>query len=239
MHPIVAISEHHWLEYASWIANIILAVTALIAVIQVWTALKTANATLQQVQVSTDHLALAQKEIILRSKREALAMALDQCKRFAETIVPHFDNIQTILKPHGDYAPSGLVDANFPMIAPNLDPRGSVIWDDQPIRVQIIQALNELESFAMYFASDLADEEAAFPPTAQTMCSLCERYRFFIGAFRPIEGVKLYQNLVKLYGIWRPRLEHTALEEQVKLLDQKKRQLPRDQRGKPLGTTPL
>lgn len=236
---LVSPDGHHWLEYASWIANVVLAGTALVAVIQVWTALKTAKATLQQVKVSTDHLALAQKEIILRSRREALGMALDQCKRFAETIVPHFDRLQDLLKAQGGYSPSGPIDINFSMVDPNVDPKGLAIWQIQSSRIQIVQALNELESFAMYFASDLADEEAAFAPAGQTLCLICEQYRFFIGAYRPIEGVKLYQNLVKLYGIWRPRLEHTKLEEQGKVLDQKKKQLPKDQRGKPLGTTPL
>jgi hypothetical protein len=36
----------------------------------------------------------------------------------------------------------------------------------------------------------------------------------------------LYQNLVKLYAIWKPRLERTVLQEQSKLLDQKMKNLP-------------
>ncbi|HEX7470925.1 MAG TPA: hypothetical protein VF437_09390, partial [Verrucomicrobiae bacterium] len=99
-----------------------------------------------------------------------------------------------------------------------------------------IHALNELESFAMYFASDLADEHVAFTPAALSFCQTCDYYRLFIGAYRRNEAVKLYQNLVKLYGMWRPRLERSILEEQGKLIDMKKQKLPPDKHGTPLGT---
>jgi hypothetical protein len=88
----------------------------------------------------------------------------------------------------------------------------------------------------MYFASDLADESVAFTPTALTFCQMCEYFRLFIGVYRQPDKVKLYQNLVKLYQMWKPRLERTALEEQAKLLDAKKQKLPADKKGVPLGT---
>ena len=96
--------------------------------------------------------------------------------------------------------------------------------------------MNELESFAMYFASDLADEEIAFTPTGQTFCLNCEYFAGFVGIFRQEQNVKLYQNLVKLYGLWKPRLERTVLQEQSKALDQKMKSLPADKQSRPIGT---
>jgi hypothetical protein len=87
----------------------------------------------------------------------------------------------------------------------------------------------------MYFANDLADESVAFTPAGLSFCQTCQYYRLFIGAYRQAE-IKLYQNLVKLYGIWKPRLDRTVLEEQGKLLEAKKQKLPADKRGSPLGT---
>jgi hypothetical protein len=102
--------------------------------------------------------------------------------------------------------------------------------------MKIINALNEFESFAMYFACELADEEVAFTPTAQTFCRNCEEFATFIGVFRQNQNMKLYQNLVKLYGMWKPRLERILLEEQSKFLEEKKKRLPPDKPGSPLGT---
>jgi len=89
----------------------------------------------------------------------------------------------------------------------------------------------------MYFASDLADEGIAFTPTAVVLCMSCEYYRFFIGMHRRPDKMKLYQNLVKLYGMWRPRIERAVLEEQARMLEAKKQKLPADKKGSPLGTT--
>jgi hypothetical protein len=239
---------HHWLEIVSWIANGVLAIVGVIALSQVWAAIKTANTALaqtkillEQVRVATDQLELSRKDIILRSRRESLSIALEQCKRFAESIVPNFDKLHREMVNQKKYLPPPVeTDPNFPVIPAEMDPQGAKLWGtDHDLRMQIVNVLNELESFAMYFACDLADEQTAFVPTAQTFCSECEYLRWFIGVFRPKEGVKLYQNVVKLYGLWKPRLERTVLEEQSKLLDQKKKQLPADKPGNPLGTQPL
>ena len=88
------------------------------------------------------------------------------------------------------------VDPQFPFISETEDPIGAQIWaNDVALRVKIVQTLNELESFAMYFATDLADESVAFPPTAQSFCQICERYQLFIGAYRQPNSVRLYPNV--------------------------------------------
>ena len=58
----------------------------------------------------------------------------------------------------------------------------------------------------------------------------------FIGVFRQPQNVKLYQNIVILYGMWKPRLEKTVLDEQVKSIESKRQKLPPDKHGTPLGT---
>jgi hypothetical protein len=179
---------------------------------------------------------VARGDVILRSKREAIAAALDQCKRFAEAINLHIEETNKALIAK-NYPFQTNVDPNFPLVPHEIDPLGVQIWvGDADLRSKIIHTLNELESFAMYFACDLADESIAFAPTALTFCQTCEYYRLFIGVFRQPDKVKLYQNLAKLYQMWKPRLERTALEEQGKLLEEKKQKLPAPKKGTPLGT---
>jgi hypothetical protein len=232
-----------WPECVSAIANAVVAVAAIIALTQVWAAIRSAKAALaqtkillDQVKVSADQLELARKDIILRSRREALGLALEQCKRYAECISPHIDSLYQALQ-QKKFKPAGKVDPQFPRYPGDWDPAAVAIWvNDEPLRVKIVHALNELESFAMYFACELADEEVAFAPIGDPFCKICEHFRFFIGVFRPDEGAKLYQNLVKVYGMWKPRLELAMLEQQTKMLDDKKKLLPADRKGKPLGT---
>lgn len=233
----------HLLEQLSWVANIILAVAALLAIWQVFAAVRQAKCaleqnkiTIEQLKVMASQLEVARTDIILRSKREAIAVALEQCKRYAEQIVPHFDALTQKMVAKG-YQPSQNINPEFPFIPQQEDPTGAQIWsNDVDLRTKIVQTLNELESFAMYFANDLADESIAFTPTGLSFCQICEFYRLFIGVYRQPDKVKLYQNIVKLYAVWRPRLERTVLEEQGKALEAKKQKLPADKKGTPLGT---
>lgn len=238
-----AIVKDHWLEQLSWGANVLLALVALIALWQVRAAIKQARCALEQnriaieqLKVMGDQLELSKADIVLRSKRESIAIALEQCKRFAESILPHLDNLNRELLAKNYVVPNN-VDPEFPMLPQEADPVGVQLWlSDPDLRAKIVNTLNELESFAMYFATDLADESVAFTPTAQTYCQACEFYRLFIGVYRQPEKVKLYQNLVRLYGMWKPRLERTVLEEQGKQLESKMQKLPAGKKGTPLGT---
>jgi hypothetical protein len=238
-----SVKSFQWLEQLSWGANLVLASAALAALWQVGAAIKQARCALEQNRIALEQLKLAasqleisRADIILRSRREAISVALEQCERFAETILPHFDVLTRELLAK-NYKLATNVDPDFPFIKKEADPQGAEIWaSDADRQVRIVRALNELESFAMYFASDLADESVAFTPAAGSFCQICEYYRLFIGVYRQPEKMRLYQNLVKLYGMWKPRLERTVLEEQSKLIETKKQKLPSDKRGTPLGT---
>lgn len=239
----LTVTDFQWLEPLSWAANVALVVVAILALRQVRAAVHQANSALEQNRLALEQLKLTASQlevsridITIRSKREAVAFALDQCKRFAETILPQLDRLAGELGKRGYKLPSD-VDRSFPFISAAQDPIGAKVWNEEKeLKLKIVHALNELESFAMYFACDLADECVAFTPTAQSFCNNCEYFRLFIGVYRQPENVLLYQNLVKLYGVWKPRLERTVLEEQGKLLESKKQKLPADRKGTPLGT---
>ena len=235
--------DSHWLEQLSWASSVIMAIAALFALKQVYaaigqakSALKQNQLALEQIKLTAAQLEVSRADIVLRSRREAIAVALEQCKRFAEDIVPHVDKINKEMMAKNYPMPTN-VDPDFPLLLKEVDQLGVNIWlNEIDLRTRIVQTLNEVESFAMYFASDLADESVAFTPTALTFCQTCEYYRLFIGVYRQPDKMKLYQNLVKLYGMWKPRLERTVLEEQGKLLEAKKQKLPADKKGTPLGT---
>jgi hypothetical protein len=82
-----------WWECLSWAANVILAVAAIYALKQVHAAIKQAKSSLDQNKLTLEQIEISRKDIILRSRREATGLAIQQCARFAEKIIPHLTEL--------------------------------------------------------------------------------------------------------------------------------------------------
>lgn len=231
----VSAPDFHWLECLSWAANVVLAIAAIYALKQVHAAIKQAKSSLDQNKLTLEQIEISRKDIILRSRREATALAIQQCERFAEKIIPHLHDVFNELQ-RRKYVPPQPTNPEFPFIPAPMNSVNHQIWLDAPFRSKIINAMNELESFAQYFTNDLADEGVAFTPTGQSFCQQCQHLSFFIGIFRQDHFPKLYQNVVKLYQLWKPRVERMVLEEQGKKIETLKSKLPPDDPRHPLGT---
>ncbi|HEX3856095.1 MAG TPA: hypothetical protein VHY30_02225 [Verrucomicrobiae bacterium] len=230
----VAPPDFHWLECLSWAANVILAGAAVYALKQVHAAIKQAKSSLDQNKLTLEQIEVSRKDIILRSRREATALAIQQCERFAEKIIPHIDDVFNELTRRKYIPPQP--NRDFPFIPAPVNSVNHQIWSDAPFRAKIINAMNEIESFAQYFTNDLADEGIAFIPTGQSFCHQCEVLSFFIGIYRQDNIPKLYQNTTKLYQLWKPRVERVVLEEQGKKIETLKSKLPPDDPRHPMGT---
>ncbi len=211
---------HHWLEYVSWAGSGVMAVAAIFAlwqirsaIIQAQCALDQNKTALEQLKVATSQLELSRKDIVLRSRREALALTFQQCELFATDIIPKTDAIikELTAKQFKSLFSSG----DFPFI-PQPPEYVLAIWKDTALREKIVGLLNKMEAYAMYFVSGLADEEGAFTPTAASFCHCCEHLSVFIGCYRKDNGIKLYQNIVKLYAMWKPRIEETRSRRTIK-----------------------
>jgi hypothetical protein len=139
----------------------VLAIVAIIALVQVGAAIQQAKSSLDQTKLLLEQVNVSRQDIILRSRREALALALEQCKRFAEVIIPHLDMVQQKVESKG-YKPPIKVHLDFRFIPADQHRFTAELWvKDVPLPKEIINVLNEMESFAIYFACDLAHEEVA------------------------------------------------------------------------------
>ena len=229
-----------WLERLSWAANVVLALTAIVAIRQVFAAVKQAQSVLIQNKLTLDQIELSRKDIILRSRREATGLAIEQCRRFAESIIPGANAVYSELRKH-NYQPPQKIDVSFPFVPQQPGGPAAMIWNDPKLRDQIVNSLNAMESFAQYFVSDepgeaLADETVAFTPTGLGFCTQAEVFAPFIGVFRQEDKFKLYQNLTRLYSVWKPRVDLTVLEEQGKKIETLKSKLPPNKPQGALGT---
>jgi hypothetical protein len=75
-----------------------------------------------------------------------------------------------------------------------------------------VDILNQLEYFSSTMTSGLADEELAFNPLSTIYCDITERLYPLICEFRKEGNTKMFSNIVKLYGIWKDRVEKIDLE---------------------------
>lgn len=228
--------DHHWLELASWLSNIVLCIVAIIGVKQIKAAVDQAKCALQQVRLTAQQIDQARKESELRAKRDSIASALDQCERFAATMIPNMAKLHTELTKQG-YVARKEIDASFPYVPPSLDPIAQKVWMNNldGVRMDILNALNEHEAFAMYFVNGLADERVAFAPTGQSYCMACELLASFIGLYRDKPGFDYCYNLVKLYQYWKTRLIRKELDQKAAEVQLQKAKLPVSDPLPPLG----
>jgi hypothetical protein len=222
--------HHHWLELASWAATVLLCGFGAVTLYQIKIAVQSVNLAAQQLEHS-------KRDLQIKSKRESIAFSIHQCEVLAADIIPKFDEIQKALMQNGYLYPSKMPDETFPCEL-DQDQKGKEIWlSDAALRTNLINALNALEAFAMYFTTDLADEEIAFSPAGLVFCNYCKQFQWFIGLFRSKTSAKpLYDNIVKLYEMWHPRLLTLQLDKQLQELSEKKQRLAVHAPQIPIGT---
>jgi len=80
--------------------------------------------------------------------------------------------------------------------------------------------LNQLEYFAAAMTCGLADENLAFNPLSDAYCELVESLYLPLCRYRG-DNDKLYSNLIKLYRIWKSRINKEVLEGKRKELSDK------------------
>ena len=153
-----------YLEMASFVATIALALFAALA--------------LKQIVVAKDALVVAKDDIKIRSRREAIALAAKQCEDFAATI-QKIDNLELeFTKNHVKIRNSWeLANKNFDDTTLK-DQKAARVWIQEVESKKLGNTANiiltHLEAFAIYFAVGAADEEVAFPVAGPVFCSYVE-----------------------------------------------------------------
>jgi len=168
------------------------------------------------------------------AKREAYKLAADECRHFAQDIVPlgttlhnHINekNIQSFAHPSFVVTRGEIEKHNFNLM---------ILQKEIPIiTLDLITYLNAMEAFAIFFASGVAAEEIGYRETGTSFCSAVERYMPAVWAMRQV-NVR-YESTVRLYEIWHARQEAEKISKQMKALEEAAKRLPKET-IKPIGT---
>lgn len=179
---------------------------------------------LDQIKLAKGLLETAQKDIELRSTREAVTLAAHRCEKFAEVLLPKHTRALSSIWSQGI-----IKKVTWELNNPEFDNTSlkkadeSKIWmgklnSDPNAFGAFIVLLNDLESFAVYFMKGAADEQVAYPSVGTVFCHWMEIVAPILIALRSgADAAALglhdhsvtsgsYPNSVGLYKVWASRL---------------------------------
>lgn len=147
------------------------------------------------------------------AKREAFKLAVEQCRFFAEQVVPARAKIVETARTKGFVFGRA---ATFEILEGEITkletPGRDINAEGAALELELVLYLNRLEAFAMTFISGVADEMVAYRETAAGFCQLVKEAVPFIYAFRQ-RGIR-YESTIRLSEMWNNRLQSEALTKQ-------------------------
>lgn len=200
-----------WAEFAGYLANVAVAVAAIIA--------------LQQITI-------LKRDIRLRNQRaagEKAMEAVDKYGAFANQAFAYFQDLRredapTYKGPVGDFTPSS--------VPPE--------WSDavkKRVRISTwIPAVNTLDTVAASFIFGVADESTGFAMIGRSFCANVGHFYDLIARQRKDTVQPHFQAIVQLYTIWANRLSKEELQKARTALDAQIERLPNNKIA-PIGVS--
>lgn len=151
-----------------------------------------------------------------QARRDALRLTSEQCAIYMDKIISAQNEFNDGLKASGNTWFEGwTIDINGREVrAHRTTPQDKADFTE----LNIIQHLNLMEAFSVYFASRLADEKVAYRTVGKTFVGHLDHVMPFVLMARK-DGH--YQNLVSLYVTWKARAEAEKLAFDQKKIDSK------------------
>lgn len=87
----------------------------------------------------------------------------------------------------------------------------------------IVELLNTLEWFSMYFVNHIADEDTAYQSLHQTYLGIVRQLYYFISRNNSDAYNKYYTNIIELYNKWQTKSDNKR-EKEAKINDKLKKQ---------------
>lgn len=186
--------------------------------------------------IGLKQLKIAKNSLIIRSRREAGALANEQSKHYIEDIIPMIDMLDEFLNKKGFEKYKGNIStySNKDLL------EYSESWYLKWLRLNLkeqpsLKALNALDGFASFFTSKIADEGIAFRSVGITYCNTVESLYPYIACVREDENFGHYNNIVDLHKIWQPRIDKFQMEKNLNDLQGRINKIE-DSKIDPIGT---
>jgi hypothetical protein len=152
------------------------------------------------------------------TQREAFKLAAEQCRYFAEHIVP---GLSKAIEEYKQFKMTCCANTTFKVV------KGEIVDDNFNLELVkrdlsaaglgLIGFLNNLEGFALFFVSGIAEETVGYRETAVAFCNQVRAFMPLIYGLRT-RGAR-YESTVSLYEIWNNRLDCEALKRKKESID--------------------
>ncbi|MGZ5012058.1 MAG: hypothetical protein ACXV74_13970 [Methylobacter sp.] len=171
-------------------------------------------------------LRLIKKDMQLRSERSAKEKAIEACESYLVNYIPLSDAAYQEFKSKKLSYNTELKIGNFTKQSIPKEHLAKCVARFKTFSWQV--PLNRLESIASIFISGVGDEQTAFQIIGRTYCENVGSYYDLISACRDenIKTNEYWNNIVKLYLLWHPRLTKAELEFLKRQTEQKISVLP-------------
>lgn len=209
------------LEVLYFISGVILATLGFAVFRQLKLSKVSIETAQDNLRVASEALTSAKDDLQIRVKREAVILAAEQVEKFGKSILPNAAETTDKLEGEGIQIKEWKLENNLFNEVTIKDFESANEWLRTLNSTHVsalIQILNELESFAMYFTGGAADERIAYPSIAPVFCSNVREIAPLLVSLRQkkiniVSGP--YQNLITLYDKWASRLRKDELDSQA------------------------
>jgi hypothetical protein len=171
--------------------------------------------------VGLKQLKLMKKDFEVKNQRASIEKSIEYLNLFATEFIPIAGKVLLEIEKKNVKFYKGPINPDF-RFDHNCNPSSKYIRDllKASIECDAITVLNRFEYFSAAFISGLADEELAFIPLSRLYCEYIEQLYVVLCYLRRDEDQNSFEYTVKLYNMWKKRLEKMKLEKKKSKLDE-------------------
>ncbi len=177
---------------------------------------------LVQIKLAKNQIEVQRNATKISAKRDALRLASEQIKDYGSTIIPIINNLNKKIEAKSIefFKKSKVVigDDSF-----KVNPRIDVAEIDKIINIipEFLNVMNALEGFSAFFVSGVADEKMAYRSLSTTFCNSVKNFLPLIVMLS--SNRKSFSATMKLFSIWKNRLDSEVMEKQMQELEKRLR----------------
>lgn len=160
--------------------------------------------------VAIFQLRISKKAMVMTSRRQAAELATEQIKIYVDKIIPLQNKlfISQVKNDFKDINVENIHNFTYEELKKNTSIENIKTKREEYFKTlsQVGDLLNLMESFAIYFTKGIADEEIAFSSIGSTFCNSVKGLKFELCLIRTESELTGFENIVKLYQIWNPKI---------------------------------
>lgn len=161
-----------------------------------------------------EQIKLAKKESKLNSKREAYKITAEQCKDYQGRIIALHNQL---FNKETEEKAKFLKESKVTITDKNISVE-FVKDDTEKISTELLEVVNAMEGFSLFFVSGLGNERVAYETIGETFVDSTKYLLPFLIAYG---NKKRFKNTMSLFIIWYKRREKDELEIEKKVLEDK------------------